>query len=88
MTVPSFIVIVTPPVCTNILSFCFHGVALVDPVEQDAREAGFFHLFKGGIDNRTLDALKKGRNVAGSPLGRLGRILDCTPNEAVEIERE
>ncbi len=47
-----------------------------------------YQLLKGGIDNRTLDSLKKGRNVTMITLSRLCRILDCTPNEIVEIERE
>lgn len=47
-----------------------------------------YQLLKGGIDNRTLDSLKKGRNITMITLCRLCRILDCTPNEIVEIERE
>lgn len=47
-----------------------------------------YQLLKGGIDNRTLDSLKKGRNITMITLSRLCRILDCTPNEIVEIEKE
>ncbi len=47
-----------------------------------------YQLLKGGIDNRTQDSLKKDRNITMITLCRLCRILDCTPNEIVEIERE
>jgi len=43
---------------------------------------------QGGIDNRTLDPLKKGRNITILTLSSLCRILDFTPNEIVEIEKE
>ena len=47
-----------------------------------------YQLLKGGIDNRTLDSLKKGRNITILTLSSLCRILDFTPNEIVEIEKE
>lgn len=47
-----------------------------------------YQLLKSGIDNRTLDSLKKGRNITLITLSRLCRILDCTPNEIVEVEKE
>ncbi len=45
-----------------------------------------YQLLKGGIDNRTLDSLKKGRNITMITLSRLCRILNCTPNEIVKID--
>ena len=47
-----------------------------------------YQLLKSGIDNRTLDSLKKWRNITLITLSRLCRILDCTPNEIVEVEKE
>ena len=47
-----------------------------------------YQLLKAGIDNRTLDSLKKGRNITMVTLARLCRILDCTPNEIVQISKE
>lgn len=43
---------------------------------------------KSGIDNRTLDSLKKGRNITMIALSRLCRILNCSPNDIVQIEME
>lgn len=47
-----------------------------------------YQLLKGGIDNRTLDGLKKGRNITMITLSRLCNLLNCTPNEIVQIEHE
>ena len=44
--------------------------------------------YKGGVDNHTLDSLKKGKNITMVTLEKLCRILDCTPNEIVGIEKE
>ena len=44
--------------------------------------------YKGGIDNHTLDSLKKGKNITMITLEKLCRILDCTPNEVVKIEKD
>ena len=60
------------------------------PLWNTMKEKGVtqYQLLKAGIDNRTLDSLKKGKNITMVTLSRLCRILDCTPNEVVEIERE
>ena len=42
-----------------------------------------YKLLKSGIDNKTLDSLKKGRNITLLTLERLCFILNCTPNEVV-----
>jgi len=44
-----------------------------------------YQLLKNGIDNKTLDSLKKGKNITLITLERLCRILDCTPNEVVRF---
>ncbi len=56
--------------------------------EQQAKGVSQYQLLKAGVDNRTLDSLKKGRNITMVTLARLCRILDCTPNEIVEIRKE
>ena len=43
-------------------------------------------LLKGGIDNKTLDSLKKGKNITMITLEKLCRIIDCTPNDIVEFK--
>lgn len=42
-----------------------------------------YKLIKAGIDNKTLDALKKGNNITLFTLEKLCMILDCTPNDVV-----
>ena len=43
-------------------------------------------LLKGGIDNKTLDSLKKGKNITMVTLEKLCRIIGCTPNDIVEFK--
>ena len=42
-----------------------------------------YKLLKSGIDNRTLDSLKKGKNITMLTLNKLCNILECTPNDMV-----
>ena len=42
-----------------------------------------YQLLKQGIDNKTLDALKKGKNITLLTLEKLCVILDCMPNDVV-----
>lgn len=42
-----------------------------------------YRLLKAGIDNKTLDGLKKNKNITLLTLEKLCRILDCTPNDIV-----
>ncbi|MDO5336302.1 MAG: helix-turn-helix transcriptional regulator [Eubacteriales bacterium] len=44
-----------------------------------------YRLLKSGIDNKTLDTLKKNRNITLLTLERLCEILDCTPNDVVRF---
>lgn len=45
-----------------------------------------YKLLKSGIDNRTLDSLKKGKNITILTLNKLCNILDCTPNDIVTFK--
>lgn len=45
-----------------------------------------YQLLKSGIDNKTLDSLKKGKNVTLLTIEKLCRILNCTPNDIVEFK--
>lgn len=47
-----------------------------------------YQLLKSGIDNKTLDSLKKGKNVTLLTIERLCTILDCKPNDIVKFDRE
>ena len=44
-----------------------------------------YHLLKSGIDNKTLDSLKKNKNITLLTLERLCHIIGCTPNDIVEF---
>ena len=44
-----------------------------------------YHLLKNGIDNKTLDKLKKGGNITVLTLEKLCTILDCTPNDIISF---
>ncbi|MCR5312008.1 MAG: helix-turn-helix domain-containing protein [Lachnospiraceae bacterium] len=47
-----------------------------------------YHLIKNGIDNKTLDSIKKKKNVTVLTLEKLCSILDCTPNEIIRFDKE
>lgn len=44
-----------------------------------------YSLLKAGIDNKTLDSLKKGNNITLLTLERICTILECTPNDVVRF---
>lgn len=45
-----------------------------------------YRLLKSGIDNKTLDSLKKGKNITMVTVEKLCRIIDCTPNDIIKFE--
>lgn len=49
------------------------------------REMTQYQLLKSGIDNKTLDTLKKNKNVTLVTLEKLCKILECTPNDIVRF---
>ena len=44
-----------------------------------------YQLLKSGIDNKTLDSLKKNKNVTLLTVEKLCKILDCQPNDIVQF---
>ncbi|AZQ42665.1 Cro/Cl family transcriptional regulator [Streptococcus sp. HMSC067A03] len=44
-----------------------------------------YRLLKSGIDNKTLDSLKKNKNITLLTLEKLCNILDCKPNDIIEF---
>lgn len=44
-----------------------------------------YYLLKSGIETKTLDTLKKNKNVTLLTVEKLCHILNCTPNEVVEF---
>lgn len=45
-----------------------------------------YALLKSGIDNKTLDTLKKNKNITLLTIEKLCRILNCTLNDIVEFK--
>ena len=45
-----------------------------------------YRLIKSGVDNRTLDSLKKNKNVTMNTLEKICKIIDCTPNDVVRFK--
>lgn len=44
-----------------------------------------YQILKSGIDNKTLDSLKKGKNITLLTLEKICAILNCTPNDVVRF---
>lgn len=44
-----------------------------------------YQLLKEGIDNKTLDSIKKGKNITLLTVEKLCMILQCTPNDVVRF---
>ena len=44
-----------------------------------------YQLLKAGIDNKTLDSLKKNKNITMVTFEKLCRIIDCSPNDVVRF---
>ena len=57
------------------------------PMWETMRRKGIsqYSLLKAGLDNKTLDSLKKGNNITLLTLEKLCTILDCTPNDVVRF---
>lgn len=49
------------------------------------KQVSQYQLLKGGIDNKTLDSLKKGKNITMVTLEKLCKIIDCTPNDIIRF---
>lgn len=47
-----------------------------------------YKLLQSGIDNKTLDTLKKNNNITLLTVEKLCDILDCTPNDIVCFVKE
>ena len=52
---------------------------------MEEKQVSQYQLLKGGIDNKTLDSLKKGKNITMCTLERLCKIIGCTPNDIIEF---
>ena len=57
------------------------------PLWETMRRKGIsqYALLKSGLDNKTLDSLKKGKNITLLTLEKICAILECTANEVVRF---
>lgn len=57
------------------------------PLWETMRKNGVsqYYLLQNGIDNKTLDSLRKNRNITMVTLEKLCRLVGCTPNDVVRI---
>ena len=57
------------------------------PLWEAMRKNGVsqYYLLQNGIDNKTLDSLRKNRNITMVTLEKLCRLVGCTPNDVVRI---
>ncbi len=50
-----------------------------------AKNISQYQLIKSGIDRKTLDSIKKSKNLTLNTVEKLCVILDCTPNDIVKF---
>lgn len=55
---------------------------------MDVKNVTQYQMLKQGIDNKTLDSLKKNKNITLVTLEKICRILDCKPNDVVRFTEE
>ena len=53
---------------------------------MEQRKVTQYQLLKSGIDNTTLDSLKKNKNITILTLEKLCNIIGCTPNDIVQFK--
>ena len=46
-----------------------------------------YYLIQHGIDNKTLDSIKKNKNITLLTLEKLCDIIGCTPNDIVQFKK-
>lgn len=58
------------------------------PLWETMKDRGVtqYYLLNHGIDNKTLDSLKKSKNITLLTLEKLCAIIGCTPNDIVEFK--
>lgn len=55
---------------------------------MEDKKVSQYRLLQAGIDNKTLDALKKENNITLLTLEKICRILECTPNDVVRFTED
>ena len=59
------------------------------PLWETIRERNItqYYLLQNGIDNKTLDSLKKNKNITLLTMEKLCDIIGCTPNDIVRFKK-
>ena len=53
---------------------------------MNKKEISQYYLLKNGLDNKTLDSIKNGKNITLLTLEKLCILLDCTPNDVIAFK--
>ena len=63
------------------------GIFDYSPLWETMQRRGIsqYYLLQNGLDNKTLDSLKKGKNITRLTLEKLCKLIDCTPNDIIEF---
>ena len=58
-----------------------------EPLWKTLQEKGIsqYYLLQNGLYHKTLDSLKKGKNITLLTLEKLCKLIDCTPNDIIEF---
>lgn len=94
-------ILIPPFTLYYLFLFCYFNFLLVDiekliflityePLWETMKTKGIsqYKLLKLGIDNRTLNNLKKNKNITVLTMEKLCNILECTPNDIVMFIKE
>ena len=59
------------------------------PLWETMRERNItqYYLLQNGIDNKTLDSLKKNKNITLLTMEKLCDIIGCTPNDIFRFKK-
>ncbi len=65
------------------------GIIDYGPLWETMRRNGVtqYQLLKSGIDNKTLDSLKKNKNITLLTVEKLCNIIGCLPNDIVQFKK-
>ena len=91
MYISTILVLDSPPynlhstVCKRAVSCLIDFSPLWDTMRE--RNVTQYYLLQNGIDNKTLDSLKKNRNITLLTLEKLCDIIGCTPNDVVRFKK-
>lgn len=66
------------------------GIICYDPLWRtlEKKNISQYYLLKHGLDNKTLDSLKKNKNITMYTLEKLCMLIECTPNDIIEFKQE